>query len=387
MKMSMPVPFDKDLLDNSPLKPDGSDWPCKTCQYKISAMNKIPVNEPALLQLDGSAIHGGGTCQIAISLDEKANAQSTFKVIQTYQGDCPPKAGTGLTFSLPKELPSGRATFAWSWFNQIGNREMYLNLAPIEITGGSNDQSYFDSLPDLMVANVPATDCTTKESTDPTIPNAGKFSISSNDVKPGDFSGPKCAAGGLDVKNAQQTEKNFAAYGPPATNAIEVIPMDGSSGGSSGGSGATPSAPAAGGNNGQYNPTPPSATAVAPSAPASPPAPTMSAPVAPPSTFSTYTVPATTSAAASAYPTLSPSPNQGVGGPAPSAPVPSGAPSSGDSCPTDGALVCNGFDKFAVCNHGKAVWQSVAAGTTCSYGAISKRSTHFRRGAHKVRAA
>ena len=28
-------------------------------------------------------------------------------------------------FELPQEAPNGKALFAWGWFNQLGNREMY----------------------------------------------------------------------------------------------------------------------------------------------------------------------------------------------------------------------------------------------------------------------
>lgn len=392
MKMSSPVPFDVANLDNSPLKPDGSDYPCKTCGYKISAMNKIPVNEPVLLKLDGSAIHGGGTCQIAISMDEEPTKESKFKVIQTYQGDCPPKAGTGLTFNIPKDFPNAeRATLAWSWFNQIGNREMYLNLAPIQITGGSDNKAYLDALPDMFVANVPATDCTTSEMSDPTIPNPGNFIIKSTDVKPKEVSGPKCGtAGPATNSNAQASEKNLAAYSPPATDSNEIIPMDGSSGSGSGNNGGSaPSAPANGGasyNNGQYTPSQPSVTAVAPSQPAASPVASTSAPAAQPSTFQTLTVPATTSTATAAYPTLSPAPNQGfAGSAATAAPAPTGATSSsGATCSTPGALVCNGPNQWGLCNNGNVVWQAVAAGTTCSNGAIQKRSTHIKRHAHGV---
>lgn len=120
MKMSSPTPFDVDALDNSPLKPDGSDYPCKTCGYKVSETTKISTGSEFPLQLAGSAIHGGGSCQIAISMDKEPTKDSTFKVIKTYEGDCPPAAGTGLSFNIPKEFPSAdRATLAWTWFNKI----------------------------------------------------------------------------------------------------------------------------------------------------------------------------------------------------------------------------------------------------------------------------
>lgn len=427
MKMSSPVPFDVASLDNSPLKPDGSDYPCKTCGYKISAMNKIPVNEPVLLSFDGSAIHGGGTCQIAISMDKEPTKDSTFKVVQTYEGDCPPAAGTGLTFNLPKDTPSGRLTLAWSWFNRVGNREMYMNLAPIEVTGGSDNEDYFQSLPDLFKANIPATECTTPETSDPTIPNPGDFLIRASTYKPGAVTGSCGAAGPEQNQNSQSSKvTNFAAYGPPAKDSNVIVPVDGSSGiGSGSGSGASSasggnngmytqpaaspaqpsSAPTAGGNDGMYSspaqPTSSAASSVAPSA---------TAPSSAASTFSTHTVPAS-SAAPPAYPTLSPTIGQGVAGPSTGSSAPTGSPSSSSGstssgstssgsvssagqCTTEGAIVCNGSSQFGLCDHGSVVWQAVAVGTTCSNGAILKRSQpilpplprHHARGFHKARA-
>lgn len=121
MKMSSPVPFNVAGLDNSPLKADGSDFPCKSSpsnpsSYSISAMNKIPVNEPVLLSFDGSATHSGGTCELSISMDEEPTADSVFKVIQVFQGACPVATGGGLTFNIPKDFPNAeRATLAWTW--------------------------------------------------------------------------------------------------------------------------------------------------------------------------------------------------------------------------------------------------------------------------------
>jgi hypothetical protein len=124
MKMAFPVPFDVANLDTSPLQASGSDYPCKKSSYKITAMNKIPVNEAVLLDFNGTAIHEGGTCELSISLDKEPTADSVFKVIQVFEGGCPTVQGTGgLTFNIPKEFPSTeRATLAWTWFNRIGNR-------------------------------------------------------------------------------------------------------------------------------------------------------------------------------------------------------------------------------------------------------------------------
>jgi hypothetical protein len=107
IKMAFPVPFDVANLDTSPLQPSGADFPCKKSSYKITAMNKITVNEAVLLDFKGTAIHNGGTCQLSISLDKEPTADSTFKVIQVFEGGCPTAEGAGgLTFNIPKACDS-----------------------------------------------------------------------------------------------------------------------------------------------------------------------------------------------------------------------------------------------------------------------------------------
>lgn len=432
IKMSSPVPFNVDSLDNSPLDPSGNNYPCKVPSggpYKVSSMNVIPVNKPVLLSFDGSAIHGTGTCQLAISLDPEPNANSVFKVIQVFQGGCPTQTGGGLTWNIPEEFPSAeRATFAFFWNNRIGNREAYMNCAPIQITGGLDNSStgYFDSLPDLFKANIPPTDCTTTEGTDPVVPNPGQFVLDAPDTKPGKFTGPKCGDSGAQGKNKQAPVTNLAAFTPPTTDSNKIVPVGGGSGSGGSGSGgsAAPSQPPSGGNSGAYGGGSNAGNAGSgagqsyddgqyrPSATASQPAssPAASAPAAPTS----YSPPAnqatssalqttlqtkTSSAAGNPYPYPTLSPTSGAGIPQPSGPAApsSGMPSSSanstsgtgsGTCSQDGAVVCNGSDQFGLCNHGKVVWQTVAAGTKCNDGVIEKRdAAKLKRHAHVGRHA
>jgi hypothetical protein len=450
MIMASPVPFDVANINNSPLAADGSDFPCKVnpggmsaYSYTVTAMNEIPVDKPILLSFDGSAIHGGGTCQLSITFDAQPTKESVFKVIQTFEGgECPKPTGSGLTFNIPKEFPNAEnATLAWTWFNRVGNREMYMNCAPISITGGSDSKDYYGSLPDMLVANVPATDCRTEDGKDAQAPNPGAFVLQSTDLALAALSGAKCPAE-VQTNNAKSgTVTNLASLDPPATDNNKVVPVAGGAGSS----GASPSVPAVGGggNDGMYTPpvaapSQPSATApsqpsptaatpnnglysqpavsaapsptssIAASAPApTASAPTASAPAASHTTFQTFTIPASSAATPSssaaappAYPTLSPSMGQGVSGPSSggSTASPTGSSSSSSSsspsngsaanyttCTTEGSVVCNGTDQFGLCNHGSVVWQKVASGTTCSNGSIQKRSSanvHVRRHAH-----
>ncbi|PWW71881.1 Lytic polysaccharide monooxygenase, partial [Tuber magnatum] len=97
--------------------------------------------------LSGTAVHGGGSCQASISED----GGKTFRVIRSYVGGCP-AVGKSFEFVVPKEAKSGDALFAWTWFNNVGNREMYMNCAAVTISdGGSKGLSH---LPEIFQANL-----------------------------------------------------------------------------------------------------------------------------------------------------------------------------------------------------------------------------------------
>jgi hypothetical protein len=48
---------------------------------------------------------------------------ATWNVIQSIIGGCVIESLTE-TITIPTEAPSGKALFAWNWFNLQGNREM-----------------------------------------------------------------------------------------------------------------------------------------------------------------------------------------------------------------------------------------------------------------------
>ncbi|KAM0723167.1 hypothetical protein Q7P37_001367 [Cladosporium fusiforme] len=250
MRLSSPVPFKAGDPDNGPLGGGGGNFPCKSSifNYEITAMNTIPVNEPVLLGFKGSAVHGGGTCQLSISLDEEPGESSVFKVIQTFEGGCPvPGESGGFTFNIPKDFPSTeRATLAWTWVSKLsGTQEFYMDCAPIKITGGADNKDYFDSLPDMFKANIPDSQCKTVLNFDPEVPVPGRFVLSSQDVLLKAPTG-ECGAPSTNNKKAD-TVSNLAAYTPPAkdSNQIEYV---GGAGGSA--SGASPTAVPNGGYSG-----------------------------------------------------------------------------------------------------------------------------------------
>jgi len=208
MKMTSPTPYSVPSIDNSPLNADGSNFPCKQASgasYSAAATNTMPIGSVQTLSFIGSAVHGGGSCQVSVTYDAQPNAKSTFKVIHSIIGGCPMKNITGnngedatevdpdqYPFTIPSSLPTGSATLAWTWFNKVGNREMYMNCAPITITAASTkrseeeelmarnvtqlmerDQAAFNALPDMFTANI-GNGCGTVSSTDLIFPDPGE---------------------------------------------------------------------------------------------------------------------------------------------------------------------------------------------------------------------
>jgi len=72
-------------------------------------------------------------------------ASSVFKVIKSIEGGCPSSkvgnVGTdtegygadGFEYVVPEGVGVGDFTLAWTWFNKVGEREMYMNCAPVRV--------------------------------------------------------------------------------------------------------------------------------------------------------------------------------------------------------------------------------------------------------------
>lgn len=144
-------------LWNTPNIYPGSDFPCKGYQNDPwRATAEYDAGGQYNMTLAGSATHGGGSCQLSLSYDGGA----TFKVIKSMEGGCP--LNTRYDFEIPSDAPSGHALFAWTWFNLVGNREMYMNCAQVQVNGGSGGGEFGSTHPDMFVANV-ANGCQTVE--------------------------------------------------------------------------------------------------------------------------------------------------------------------------------------------------------------------------------
>lgn len=196
--MTYPVPYGQDTLNNSPLAADGSDFPCKlrTGVYRVSETNTASVGETVSLAFEGGAVHGGGSCQISLTRDLTPDKASEWMVIKSIEGGCPVTASENLPldpklvvpsdlhFEIPEGIEPGSYTLAWTWFNRIGNREMFMNCAPLTILPkdtagiptsnkcqfcGTTDVSH--KFPPMFIANING--CVTSEMEDIRFPFPG----------------------------------------------------------------------------------------------------------------------------------------------------------------------------------------------------------------------
>lgn len=191
MELSWPPPFrskynphtspgSADYSMTGPLSNDGSNFPCKG--YHTDMKDITGAGAPVAtwnagsnynFTVVGGADHHGGSCQGSLSYD----GGNSFKVIHSFIGDCPRPTTGNFDFTVPSDAKPGNALFAWTWFNQIGNRELYMNCASVTIASTSGESGAppkvpFSSRPDIFVANI-GNGCTTVEGKDTIFPDPG----------------------------------------------------------------------------------------------------------------------------------------------------------------------------------------------------------------------
>ncbi|ODH47646.1 hypothetical protein GX48_06263 [Paracoccidioides brasiliensis] len=205
-----------DYSNTSPLLGDGSNFPCKGYHHDTGNMPvaTYQAGDTVQLKLEGSATHGGGSCQVSLSYD----GGNTFKVIMSMIGGCPlPK---NYLVKIPHFAPQGEVVFAWSWFNLLGNREMYMNCALVNIKSGSGNSSDFENLPDMYVANV-GNGKKTVEGSNTIFPRPGDNVLYGHGLGPasGDSSPAAIKASSSTAKASSFTEKasSSTAKASPAT--------------------------------------------------------------------------------------------------------------------------------------------------------------------------
>jgi hypothetical protein len=101
-----------------------SQYPCKGTAGLLDGPEGTPVAtwQPGAqytVQIEGTASHNGGSCQVSLSYNKGAS----WTVIYSKIGNCP--TTPYLTFTLPTDTPAGnRVLLGWTWINHTGNREV-----------------------------------------------------------------------------------------------------------------------------------------------------------------------------------------------------------------------------------------------------------------------
>ncbi|KAF6218709.1 hypothetical protein HO133_005251 [Letharia lupina] len=388
MILGSPPPYGSP--DNSPLVADGSNFPCKATSNAGAIVTEMAIGAPQPLWFIGSAVHGGGSCQISLTTDMPATKSSSWMVIHSIEGGCPAKGvsgndaagqsgGSNYTYTIPQGITPGSYTLAWTWFNKIGNREMYMNCASIKVSGGSKKRAATlnetlgipelyerttPSFPGMFKANIPTTDCETVDSADVLFPDPGASVEKDGTSALTAPTGAKCnvvAGGGSSSSNSSTAAAGSSSSGSSGS---------GSSG--SGLSGSGSSAPASPGSSSAASAAPSMATSDAP-------APAATSMAAAPSVSASPVVAAAPSVAAAA-PSSAPS---AITNSSSSSTTPS--TSSTGTCSTAGQSVCSPDGKqIGECTPQLTVtWIPVADGTKCvgGYQVFAKRSNpKFQKG-------
>ncbi|QPC79425.1 hypothetical protein HYE68_010177 [Fusarium pseudograminearum] len=381
MLMANPKPYGNP--QNSPLDASGSDFPCQGQVNSGASSNVYKAGSTQQLSFIGSAVHGGGSCQVSLTTDKNPTKDSVWKVIHSIEGGCPTRSQAGnypenpnfedpdkYDFKIPEELAAGDYVLAWTWFNHVGNREMYMNCAAVTVQGGGGSKGYLDTLPDMFVANV-GNECETQPNTDLAFPNPGS-----------------------------SVSKLKSKLDPPKGDGCQK-PGSGSGSGSGGGD-AEPSAPAA---------APTTNPGAQPSQPATTPVPTpdagsgdgsSGAPEIPGGAFITVSQPAAAQPSATQAPEAPAKPEtpnngsdegsgsgedkNGGGNSGGDAGSGSGGFAAGTACTSEGEWNCIGGSSFQRCASG--TWtpsQGLSSGVTCTPGQAADISMTVKRGERQMR--
>jgi hypothetical protein len=361
-------------------------FPCQGLST-IDEITHMTAGQPQLVKFTGGGQHGGGSCQFSLTYEYPPPADiSKWKTIYTIIGGCPtgnegnlPVIGTdqdgraegpqcpepdsprtdcirSFNIPIPKDVPNGNATFAWTWFNKIGNREMYMGCAPVSVTGGTSDTAFFDSLPTMFMANVPGKPtCFEGSEGVLNIPNPGRF-------------GRVLAPPTFDVKGTCSDATEPPVFEDPG--APVVLPPQGNMPGPATTSQAPP--PPAATKVQMPSAVPTTLLTITRSSSSTTASTTCSAALEAP-----YRLTSTPAAPVPAVPTQKvPSPPCSAPpalAPTQEAPPPAAAPAGRVPCtanPSSGNMICADATHFGICNNGFAIPQAVAAGTKCVDGVI-----------------
>lgn len=148
LTLANPTPYGSDTLTNSPLASSGSNYPCQvsgsssTFYSKDGISNTAIAGETITMSFKGSAVHGGGSCQVALTTDMQPSKTTRWSVILSIEGGCPTKDGSGPStydVKIPSDIPAGDYSYAWTWTSkESGTQEYYMNCAPLTVKSSSS---------------------------------------------------------------------------------------------------------------------------------------------------------------------------------------------------------------------------------------------------------
>lgn len=201
MLINSPPPTQQSATKD-PLDASGDNFPCHQWVAPSAGGTKMAAGSSQTLSwhLGGganTATHGGGSCQMSITYETdaaKVKDPKNWYVIHSFEGGCMTQNLGNLptsincaadqqygdncvntfNFTIPKGVKNGNAIMAWTWFNNVGNRELYMNCINTELSGG--DGSEMDTFPSLFVANMAdVNQCATVEEKTTLFPFPGKY--------------------------------------------------------------------------------------------------------------------------------------------------------------------------------------------------------------------
>ncbi|KAI0141899.1 hypothetical protein GGR57DRAFT_495722 [Xylariaceae sp. FL1272] len=181
----------------NPVSSTGSDFPCKIPpgqSYEIDGEpTEMVIGEDQYASFQGQAVHGGGSCQFALTRGYPTK-DSAWMVIHSIEGGCPARNQKGnldgkpnvdkYKFQIPEGIePGTNWTFAWTWLSRVGGQpEFYMNCSPLTILASKKKRMSLESrrqallprasFPDLFMANMGEVSggCTTNDALRAQIP-------------------------------------------------------------------------------------------------------------------------------------------------------------------------------------------------------------------------
>ncbi|ESZ98276.1 carbohydrate-Binding Module family 18 protein [Sclerotinia borealis F-4128] len=237
LSLTFPAPFRSALNPNAvqsqidysitaPLAASGANFPCKYNDMGTPGGKSVVTWEAgatANWTVGTGALHGGGSCQVALSYD----SGKTFRVIHSYIGSCPAAVGSSADFTVPSDAPAGNAMFTWTWQNQIGNREFYMSCASVNIEAGPSKARAapavaFSSRPDLFLVNL-GNGCTSVESKAVNYPNPGPDAdVTRKASDSGTFTGTCGPVNGVASSGSASGSSSGSSSGSPSESSPAV---------------------------------------------------------------------------------------------------------------------------------------------------------------------